>query len=284
MSGGPFRWDLVTPAQLGTLIDGVPAPDLWFAPDLAWCAGKVVARGGNGDLAFIGRSLDSMFDMLSGAFSDVNESPSVFRVPLSFAREWVGNSRRPFSPSELGAARAVLESVGITPYALARRPRPMTFVDVAHSGQTFGDLYLLVRDWVHDEGAQWDVVRTKIQFVGVTARTKTSPNTVRWAQEQSWTSELPGKAVVSVSLDRQVWSLLGDHQQKLTRSYRPNRWLAESDGPDRSERTRVALAEAVALVAYGRGEGRRVIAAAMEGEPALAQPWLRRLRMRLLGR
>lgn len=58
----------------------------------------------------------------------------------------------------------------------------MTFVDATHTGQTFGELYRLIRDWADDERAQWDVIRKKIRFVGVTSRTKTSPNTVRWAQ------------------------------------------------------------------------------------------------------
>jgi hypothetical protein len=66
----PFRWDLVTPDRLGSLLDGTVQPSLWFLEELVDCAGKVVARGGNGDLVFVGRSLDSMFDLLSGALAD----------------------------------------------------------------------------------------------------------------------------------------------------------------------------------------------------------------------
>lgn len=58
----PFRWDLVAPDQLGSLLDGIATPDLWYLDDLAECTGKVLARSGNGDLVFVGRSLDSMFD------------------------------------------------------------------------------------------------------------------------------------------------------------------------------------------------------------------------------
>jgi hypothetical protein len=54
--------------------------------------------------------------------------------------------------------------------------------------------------------------------------------------------------------------------------------LADADGPDRDERTRQALAEAVALVAYGRSRtGRQALVRAIGREPALAQPWLRTL-------
>ena len=39
----PFRWDLVTPDQLGSLLAGTSDPDLWFLDDLVECAGKVLA-------------------------------------------------------------------------------------------------------------------------------------------------------------------------------------------------------------------------------------------------
>jgi hypothetical protein len=51
----PFRWDLVSPDQLGSMLDGVGLPDLWFLDDLVGCAGKVLARSGGSDLYFVGR-------------------------------------------------------------------------------------------------------------------------------------------------------------------------------------------------------------------------------------
>lgn len=78
--------------------------------------------------------------------------------------------------------------------------------------------------------------------------------------------------------DPLVWSYFGDYQTKLTRSFRPEDWLADVPGPDRGEKTRQALAEAAALVLYGRSRtGRHALARAIGREPALAQPWLRTL-------
>jgi hypothetical protein len=132
------------------------------------------------------------------------------------------------------------------------------------------------RAWIDEAGRPWPVIRRKVRFVGVTSRTKTSPNTYRWQQHATWTRQLPSRAVLNVSLHPVVWSYFGDHQVKLTRSHRPERWLADADGPDRDEHTRQALAEAAALVAYGRSRaGRRALATAVGREPALAQPWLR---------
>jgi hypothetical protein len=267
---GPFRWDLVTPDQLGTLLAGVEAPSLWFLDDLVGCAGKVLARSGNGDLVFVGRSLDSMYDLLSGALG--NERLS--RLPLSFHRHWSES----LTGAQRDQARRAAGESGLSPWALARRRRPVTFVDVVDGGGTFTDLFTLLHDWVAEEHEPWDVIRRKLRFVGVTVRRATSPNTVRWQQQVSWTRQLPARSVLNVALDGRVWSYLAGWQEKLTRSYRPVDWLAESDGPRRDEDTRRALAEAAALVAYGRsGVGRRALARAVAGEPALSEPWLRKI-------
>ncbi|MDG4765420.1 hypothetical protein O7632_15140 [Solwaraspora sp. WMMD406] len=238
----PFRWDLVTPDQLGTLLDGAVPPSLWFLDELVTCTGKVLARSGNGDLYFVGRSLDSMFDLLGGVLAGPVGVQRLHRLPLSFQRPAVRSGsrrwrRRPLTRAEVAQGRRFLDAVGLTPRALARRDRPAVLVDVVHRGGTFTELFTLLRDWM-----------------------------------------LPAAAVTNVSLDPSVWSHFGDHQVKLTRSLYPDRWLAEDTGPGRGERTRQALAEAAALVAYGRSwAGRHAVARAIGRDHALAQPWLRTL-------
>lgn len=258
----PFRWDLVTPDQLGSLLADVAEPNLWFLDDLVACAGKVLARGGDAQLVFVGRSLDSMYDLLSGAIPD-----RVTRLPLSFAG---------FTQAHAPKAREVLAEHGITPQALARGA--VTFVDVVFRGNTFGELFSLLDNWIVDTREPWDVIRRQLRFVGVTVQGKTSPNTWRWQQHADWTARLPARAVQNVSLHYCVWTYFGDHQTKLTRSFRPTTWYADAEGPDRGDKTRLALAEAVALVRYGRGrDGRRALARAVAGEPALSETWLRTL-------
>lgn len=279
----PFRWDLVTPDQLGSMLDGTATPDLWFLDDLVSCAGKVLARSGNGDLVFVGRSLDSMFDLLGGALADGTDGRRLRRLPVSFqrpgdngrGRRW---RRRPLTAAERAQARRMLAAIDATPEGLARRQRPVTFVDVVHGGSTFTEVFDLLRAWIDEERRAWPVIRRKLRFVGVTSRTHTSPNTYRWQQHATWTRQLPARAVLNVSLDHPVWSYFGNYQVKLTRTLPPDRWLAVTDGPDRDRSTRQALAEAAALVAFGRSRsGRQALARAVGREPALAQPWLRAL-------
>lgn len=247
-------------------------PDLWFLPDLVACSGKVLARSGDGDLFFVGRSLDSMFDLLSGVLARQAGVRRLHRLPLSFQRPPVGTGRRTRSraltAAEIARGREFLELAGLTPHALARRDRPAVLVDVVDGGATFTELFTLIRDWVEQEREPWPVIRRKIRFLGVTIRRATSPKTFRWQQHAAWTRTLPAVATVNVSLERRVWSYFGDHQVKLTRSLRLDRWMAEADGPRHDERTRQALAEAAALVAYGRSRTGRLAVARAAGLPA----------------
>lgn len=146
----PFRWDLVSPDQLGSLLAGAGEPDLWFLDSLVACAGKVLARSGDGDLFFVGRSLDSMFDLLSGALTGAAAAPDVRRLPLSFARKPVragrGWRRPPLGDAGRRQARRMLAALGLAPQALARRSRPATFADVVSAGSTFTEMFTLLRD------------------------------------------------------------------------------------------------------------------------------------------
>jgi hypothetical protein len=245
-----------------------------------------VARSGDGDLVFVCRSLDSMYDLLGGVLAGTAANACLSRLPLSFARPWsragLWAEPRPLTAGEVKRARQLLAAAGVTPATLSRRSRPLAFVDVVHQGGTFTDLFRLVSDWIADEREPWDVIRRKLRFIGVTPRRKTSPNAYRWQQHAEWTGRLPSRSVVNVSLEPDVWSYFGDVQTKLTHSYRPDLWLTDANGPGHDDATRKALAEAVAVVAYGRSsDGRKALARAMAGEPSLAEPWLRSLVTRL---
>jgi hypothetical protein len=151
-----------------------------------------------------------MFDLLGGALAGTPAGAGLRRLQLSRVSWWAA------AP---GATRDVLATLGLTPYELMRRRRPVVLVDVVYTGGTFVSLLGVIRDWVTDERAQWDVVRLKLRFVGVTMRERPSPGTDRWWQDPFWVRELPRRALVSVALDEDVWSYFGDHQGKLTPAF-----------------------------------------------------------------
>jgi hypothetical protein len=255
-------------------LEGCAEPDLWFLDEMAACAAKVLARSGNGRLLFVGRSAGSIFDLLSGALADTAWRDRPHRIPFSFRGD-----TDDLTPYEIRQARNIFAAAGLSPDQLARAPHPATFVDLVYAGHTFTNLYRLRRDWVDEQRQPWNVVRSRIRFVGITGRTKTSPNTWRWHQHADWTRHLPARSIVNISIDRFVWHYLGDHQTKLTRSFHPRMWTQpDGDGPLHDDKTRQALAEAVALVEYGRtAQARRTLARIATSEPAMAEAWLRTL-------
>ncbi|MER6951286.1 hypothetical protein ABT294_45450 [Nonomuraea sp. NPDC000554] len=273
----PFRWDLRGPDQLGSLLDGRPPPDLPFLDELVTCAAQVLARCGDGDLHFVGRSADSVYDLLSGALSATSWRDRLHLLPYSHRFE---SDLRPWEVQQL---RANLSALGVTPHGLARRKRPIVFTDLVHGGWTFTHLYDDLRGWVDDEREDWHVIRLKLRFLGITARGKTSPNTWRWWQDPSWTADLPRRAIINVSLVPWLWHYFGDRQHKLTPSFRRTRWADDSVArPARDEHTLTALTEAVAIVTRGRTpEVRTALAQRISAERTFSQPWLRTLALEL---
>ena len=274
----PFRWD-VRRDQLGSLLEGVSRPDLWFASDLTVCAARIVARSGDGDLCFVGRSLDSAFDLLSGALSETTWSGRLVQLPFSMFSDKAGELAR----NDAEQLRANLASLGISPADLTRGRRPLVFVDLVAHGRTFTNLYLILRAWIDEERVQWDVARTKLRFVGVTLRQKTSPKTWRWQQAVPWASDLPAGAIKNISLAPAVWRHLGNDQPKITQSHTVRRWSADwLETPPRDAVARSALAEAFELFEFGRSRnGRTALARAMSREHAFREPWIRSLALEL---
>jgi hypothetical protein len=271
----PFRWDLVRPDQLGTLLGGVAEPDLWFVEELTECAAKVLARCGDGELYFVGRSVDSMYDLLSGALSGTPWQDRVHQLPLSMA----GAGTASFGERDAARLRANLTAAGLSPGHLARGRRPTVFVDLVYTGYTFKYLYRYLRTWIDEDREAWSVIRRKLRFIGITWREKSGPHAWRWQQNAAWTAELPSDSVRGVSVSGNVWGYFGNHQGKLTKSFSRKLWDDESVAtPSHDDRTREALAEAVALVEAGRARSTRdLLVKHLSAEPARLDRWLRTL-------
>lgn len=272
----PFRWDLVRPDQLGTLLSGTDEPNLWFLEELVACSAKVLASSADGELYFVGRSADTIYDLLSGALADTSWCGRLHQLPLSLRGYLFSSS---LNHGEIEQLRAILSAAELAPERLGRGRRPVVFVDVVASGGTFENLHRELRQWCSENRAPWDVIRRKLHFVGITPRKHTSPKTWRWQQHAEWTAELPARAVRNVSLDWSVWDYFANNQVKLTASFHRGRWADEQmASPAHTPEVRQALAEAVAVVEAGRLPGTRDrLVRHIADAPAMRQPWLRTL-------
>jgi hypothetical protein len=275
----PFRWDLTHRNHLGSLVDGERAETYAaFLDHLLPCCSRVLAFGGDFDLIFVGRSPESIFDHLSGLLFDSSWFSRLELLHFSMRFREEADVRQEH-PESINAMRAYLQHLGLQPEGIATRIRPIAFIDLVATGDTFGRLVTFFRNWSKDIEYDWNAVKRRIRLIGITERTKTSPKTWRWQQQASWVSLLESRSVKNVSIPRALWEYLGNYQYKVSRSYTPSRWGdPELSLPSYSERQLKALRLAYELFELGRTKERRErFVSLLVKEPAMKHEWFRML-------
>jgi hypothetical protein len=281
----PFRWNLARRHELGSLLEGPVAPSYdGFYDDLLRAGARTVALCGDSDLHFIGRSLESMFDLLSGILLETSWTARLQLLHFSSRRHDVARVRNQY-PEAIRGLRSYLASLSLGPAALAGRPRSVAFVDVVSSGSTLGNLIEQLMAWSEDAGVDWNAVARRIRIVGITERKNTSPKTWRWQQHASWIVVLPAGSIKNVSVPGRMWLFVANEQAKTSLSYPPWRWGREDVAlPGRDPETLAALRLAAALFDFGtRKETRTRFSALLAEQTAMRYRWFRSLAMEVKG-
>lgn len=195
----PFRWNIARCEQSGRLVDGPPTSSYPEVVEDIYLSGVVAAT-----------SWGSRLTLLN----------------ISLSRQSLKELRRDY-PERLRYVCDHLSELELNPEALVRR-RPVAFVDLVNAGSTFRHLAELICGWGRETRVDDSVLVRKIRFVGITCRTKTSPNTVRWHQQADWLADFPSDAAKNVSIPGRLWDYLGNRQGKAEPSNPPWRWGDES--------------------------------------------------------
>lgn len=275
----PFRWNLSRRNQLGRLIKGEKALTYpGFSFQLLQCCSRVLATSGDSDLIFVGRSPESIFDHLSGLLFDTSwfNRLELLHFSMRFQQESEIQER---VPAAVTAMRSYLRQLELHPEAIATRSRPVAFIDLVSTGDTFGRLIMFLRNWAEDIHYDWNAVRRRIRLVGITERKKTSPKTWRWQQHAPWLQLIASRSVKNVSIPYVLWTYLGDYQEKLAHSYIPERWGDPSfAAPSYSKRQLKALRLAFEIFESGRTKERRKdFVSLLVKQPAMKFGWFRML-------
>lgn len=281
----PFRYDLARREQLGRLADGAAAePNAWSQRELRACCARVAAAAADGEMVFVGRSPESLFDYLGGVLEGTAWADRLTLLNLSTRFTTVAALARE-SPDALDAVHAQMAALGLSPGDLAAGERPRVFVDLVSRGGTFERLMALLEDGARRAGVDPAAVRRRVRFVGITKRTRNSPNTWRWYQHAPWAAGIPRRALRSVSVDYWFWTHLGDSQPKVARSHPPDAWGSEAAlRPPRGEETVEAVRTAYAVRAWARRPAERArFAAALVAQREIREPAVRRLVRALRG-
>lgn len=280
---GPFRWNIRKREQLGRLLDGQEVdtyPE--FYTDLRTVTAKVLARAGDSELVFLGRSAENLFDYLSGLFHDATP-PLVLKL-LQFScppHDVSVLARR--HPAALNALLDSFRMQQLDPASIAGGSARIRYIDLVNTGASFTILFSLIKHWCRTQAVDWKAIRPRLGFIGITARGKNSPNTWRWHQRRSWVAELERSNVKNVSIPIRQWTWIGNHDEKATPSHNFERWaLPDGARPDRDERYLKGLRLAARLFDHGRDRLERArFAKQLAGQPEMKQAWLRARVLRL---
>ncbi|MCA8900957.1 MAG: hypothetical protein KDA53_06860 [Hyphomonas sp.] len=249
----PFRWSLARREQLGSLIEDLPqrlvVSDA-FLEAIRVTAARMLAFADDADLAFLGRTPESLFDYLSGCFDGVEGTPGLTLVPFSL--RWAG-ALDTARPDQLQGLFEALRAAGVDSASIATGPRPRALVDFVARGGTMESFITALMREAEDAGTDWNGVQRRLRIIGLRVRTKNSPNTDRWQQKQDWLHHIPDTPILNVSADVMFMWYLGNHQPKTTESFHPGLW-ADDDRPRRpvTQDQRAALDFAVQLYDRGR--------------------------------
>lgn len=266
----PFRWSIARREQLGSLVDAPVRPQAWFVEELRATASRVLSMADGADLAFIGRSPENFFDYLSGAFADWDEAPRLHLV--QFSLRWVSTGdTASLAPANVAALGRYFDEEGVGPEAIASGGRPLALVDMISHGGTMENLVRILHTLARARGVDWNAVQRRLRIIGLTVRTKNSPNTWRWQQKADWLSLIPDTPIKNVSASDGFILTIAGLQAKTTDSFHAGRWQEETSGaPATSEAQREAIAHAAALYDLGASrEERHALAAAVARLPEM---------------
>jgi hypothetical protein len=231
---------------------------------LVRCAANVVRAGGVSDFVFVGRSLESVYDLLCGALSRTTWYDRVQMLQISLRNHSPEDFHRR-RPDRVASLWSYFSACQLTPQQVLERPRPVVFADVVDRGSTFDGLSRLLRLW-SGSPAVWQGVRKRLAWVAVLSETPPDHDTHWNLSRSQWTAEFDPAQVRRVFVNTRLWRYLADRQLKTTESYTPQRWGEPSVGraPDGSWFLEAARA---ARELYRQGEKSRHRIAALLDEP-----------------
>ncbi len=284
----PFRWSLTKREQLGTLVDTVVKPIRLtdeFLSDLRAVCARVLALSGAANLAFIGRSPENLFDYLSGVFADIEPAPN--RHLIQFSLRYAGEGGVAAMPADqLSGLFDYFTEEGVDAASIATGARPLALVDFVAYGGTMENLITLLKLQAERDQVDWNAVQRRLMIIGLTTRTKNSPNTWRWQQEQDWLGLIPDAVIKNVSAPSRFIFYIANIQPKVTRSHHPGQWAEprETAATPSADQQR-ALLHALGLFERANTKDEKArLAALIAKTKQMKSPAVRRLVLQLKGK
>ena len=274
----PFRWKIASPDELGSLLNPDFIPDEWLLSSVRFCAARILTLSQNSRLVFVGRSLDSVHDYLSGILGETSWNNRLLRLNISLYGHSIEHIRELY-PKSFKSLKKYFEKLAIDPIAVKSSKIPTSFVDVVCEGGTYEQIFKLLNNWSDELQNDSVIMNKKVRFIGITRRRKTSPNTWRWQQQTEWTKFIKSSNIKNVSMDYEFWTHVANYQPKITKSFTPKMWeTEEAKSPVHSEERIKALNEAHFLYNAGKSKKERLLfGRELLTKQSMKKDWLRTL-------
>ncbi|HBP20586.1 MAG TPA: hypothetical protein DEA08_22705 [Planctomycetes bacterium] len=266
-----FRWNLSNPRLYRRLGKGrVPQVPSGFKRDLLTLAHRTLRAAGDADLVFVGRSLESVYHLLSGALEGTSWRERLQLLAFSCTRDGPGELRRK-EPGALAQLWLDFEQQELTPAAILARERPLAFVDVVFGGRTYGNLHRLLQHW-SESRADWARLRRQLRWVCLVERDHPRWETWEPNEFNTWTEAYEAEQFRLVPLPSDQWRFLAEDQPKTTPSHPPWRWSDPSRLHPPTDAEHLSAARlARAIFRYGGWSRRDLIRGLKRPRPL---PWL----------
>lgn len=288
----PFRWDITQPAQLGRLPlvqleehsrFELVVPD--FEELLQSLCVKILAFCDDADLYFVGRSPENIYDYLQGILFDTPWRKRLHLLHFSMYYDGEQEVIRKY-PAAIPQFRVYMAQMGLAPWQLVKRERPLALVDLVSSGGTLGNLVSLILNWGTELGFDTNRLTSRIRIVSIVraafphyVKRRRFYSCYNWQKEAEWTALLDRHSIKNLKIEKNFWDYMADSGPRLSQSFYPARWNDDRvSQPDRAADRHRALK--IALRLFNRSlsrDERRNFARLMSRERAMCYLWYREL-------
>ena len=245
--GKPFRWNSANPNLIKRLKPGETQELEEHNVDRLIRCGASTLRCGDFDFVFVGRSLEYLFDLLSGALARTTWYDRTQMLQMSVRgigtvdeiRRIIDERNARFrrlkrkQPDDrLQAFAKYLEHCSLMPAQILNRDRPIAFVDVVAKGTTYALLCDLMKYYCEQTNADWQSIASRLHWIAVLPFNEGLEEEPWKPIDSSWTSEFDRSQINTIELNTDLWFELVDGHFKTTVFYPPGHWgNAASAGP-----------------------------------------------------
>lgn len=232
-----------------------------FEEELIQTIAQILSNIRNGEMFFIGRSPEHIYDFLSGALEHIPVYHNKLHlVNISIRRAYDNTGYDGLEEKQKIAICQYLSKSGLHPKNIIQRKQRTCLIDFVHSGWTFDNLTNFLEKWCIEEKLSVKDMKMKIEFIIIEDETKEGKFIYnKYVNEHGWGRN----SLHRIYVKKRFWKACGDDLPKVTNSYTTNIWGEELE-VDHSLDRLIGIQFAKKMYELGKSlKGRKMLAKEM---------------------